>query len=368
MLNIKKQISRLYLSSVLGNLSLTGAWVAILAARGYSLVEIGFAETVFHITSLLFEIPSGVLADVFGRKKMLLVSSIMRMIGNIVMIFSCNLFMVCASIAFYAVSYNFSSGTGDALAYDSLKMAATEDYYEKYASNQLIIYRLCSGISTLCAGFALLIGYKAAYGTDILMGIVQIRILLSLSEVYIFHPDKNHKKNMISCIKKELVTCFLASLSFLRNAKKAVFFMFCNSMVGTVDILLLFFLQAKLPEAGIPQAALGFALFFMEMGGILGAKIILKCERLRYRSIFAITALLVLLGVLLEHSGLYIVMTIGGFIAAFSDDALQVRTNTLLQNMFPSEQRATLISVESFTFSMIMIVLSPLAGILFSRW
>ena len=368
MLNIKKQISRLYLSSVLGNLSLTGAWVAILTARGYSLVEIGLAETVFHITSLLFEIPSGVLADVFGRKKMLLVSSIARMVGNIIMIFSCNLFMVCASIAFYAVSYNFSSGTGDALAYDSLKMTATEDYYEKYASNQLIIYRLCSGISTLCAGFALLIGHKAAYSTDILMGIIQIRILFSLSEVYACHPDKNHEKNMFTRIKKELVTCFLESLSFLKNAKKAIFFMFCNSMVGTVDILLLFFLQAKLPEAGIPRAALGFALFFMEMGGILGAKLILKCEKLRYRSIFAITALLVLFGVLLEHSGMYIVMAIGGFIAAFSDDALQVRTNTLLQNMFPSEQRATLISVESFTFSMIMIVLSPLAGMLLSHW
>lgn len=112
MLNINKQISKLYLSSVLGSLSLTGAWVAILAARGYSLVEIGIAETVFHITSLLFEIPSGVFADVFGRKNMLLVSAVMRMIGNVIMIFSCNLFMVCTSIAFHALSYNFSSGSG----------------------------------------------------------------------------------------------------------------------------------------------------------------------------------------------------------------------------------------------------------------
>lgn len=54
MFNIKKQLSKLYSSSVLGNLSLTGAWVAILSARGYSLVEIGVAETVFHITSLIF--------------------------------------------------------------------------------------------------------------------------------------------------------------------------------------------------------------------------------------------------------------------------------------------------------------------------
>ena len=146
MLKNKKQISRLYLSSVLGNLSLTGAWVAILAARGYSLMEIGFAETIFHITNLIFEIPSGILADVFGRKNMLIVSNIMRMTGNIIMIFSCNLFIVCISIAFHALSYNFSSGSGDALAYDSLKMADNVGYFEKYASNQMVIYRLCSGI------------------------------------------------------------------------------------------------------------------------------------------------------------------------------------------------------------------------------
>ena len=41
MFKIKKQISKLYMASILGNLSLTGAWVAILAARGYSLIKIG---------------------------------------------------------------------------------------------------------------------------------------------------------------------------------------------------------------------------------------------------------------------------------------------------------------------------------------
>lgn len=282
MLNIKKQITGLYLSSVLGNLSLTGAWVAILAARGYSLVEIGLAET--------------------------------------------------------------------------------------YASNQLIIYRLCGGISTLCAGFALFIGYKAAYGTDILMCAVQICILMSLHEVRISDDNSSNEKRIVGSLKMELVKCFVTSLSFLKNERNTIGFMLCNSFVGAVDVLLLFFLQAKLPEAGMPGWALGLALFFMEMGGILGAKMILKCKKLRYRSVFAITLLLVLSGVLVEHSGMYVIMTLGGFIAAFSDDVLQVRTNTILQDMFPSEQRATLISIESFIFSMIMIVMSPLAGILFSRW
>ena len=378
MLNIKKQISGLYLSSVLGNLSLTGAWVAILAARGYSLVEIGIAETIFHVTSLVFEIPSGVLADLFGRKRMLVVSSVMRNIGNLIMILSCNLGMVCASIAFFAMSYNFASGSGDALAYDSLKITKRESYYEKYVSNQLILYRLCGGISTLCAGLALSIGHKLAYGTDVLMGTVQIRILLSLREVRVWDgidDDERSvdgrsadRKTMVGSMWKEFAVCFLESLSFLKREKSTFFLMLCNSFVGAMDILLLFFLQAKLPETDMPGWALGFALLFMEMGGVLGAKLILVCKKLRYRSVFAIAASLVLLGVLVEHSGMYIVMALGGFIAALSDDALQVRTNAMLQERFPSEQRATLISVESFTFSMIMIILSPLAGILFSHW
>lgn len=368
MLKIKKQIWTLYTSSVLGRLSLTGAWVAILAARGYSLAEIGFAETVFHITSILFEIPSGVLADLFGRKAMLIVSSVMRTIGNIVMIFSCNLWMVCAALSFYAMSYNFASGSDDALAYDSLKKVGKEAYYEKYASNQLIIYRLCSGISTLSAGFALLIGHRAAYGTDILMSVAQIWVLTSLCEVRGSDEDSIHERDVTATVRKEFVNCFKESISFMHREKKTIVLMFCNSLVGAVDILLLFFLQAKLPAAGMPEWALGFALFFMEMGGILGAKLILKCKKLRYRRVFDITGSLVLLGVAVEHSGVSLLMAAGGFVAALCDDALQVRTNTILQNMFPSEQRATLISMESFTFSMIMIVLSPLAGVLFSWW
>ena len=362
MFKIKKQLSKLYTSSVLGNLSLTGAWVAILAARGYSLVEIGIAETVFHITSLIFEIPSGVLADVFGRKKMLIISTIMRMIGNVIMIASSNLFMVCMSIAFMALSYNFSSGSGDALAYDSLKLAKLESKFEKYESNQLIIYRLCSGISTLCAGFALTIGHRLAYGTDLITGIIQIAVLASLREIYAVEPNKD------TPLFRKLIDCFKESFAFMKEVRRAFGLMLCNSFVGAVDILLLFFLQAKLPEKGIPEWGLGIALLFMEMGGIVGSRLILKLPKLGYKWVFAISTSLVLTGFIAEHSPLYWVMALGGFIAAVGDDALQVRTNAILQDMFPSEQRATLTSVESFSFSVIMIVLSPLAGFVFTYW
>ena len=39
-----------------------------LAAKGLSLFQIGLMETVFHVTSFLMEVPTGVVADLYGRK------------------------------------------------------------------------------------------------------------------------------------------------------------------------------------------------------------------------------------------------------------------------------------------------------------
>ena len=363
MFKIEKQIRSLYASSVLSNLSLTGAWVAILAARGFSLVEIGLAETSYHAASLLTEIPSGTLADVFGRKKMLIISTLVHILADAVMILSNSLALVCLSIALYAVCDSFASGSGDALAFDSLKAVGQEGSYARYESNQLIIYRLLGGISTLCAGFALVIGYRIAYAAGIGTSLVRLGILATLKEVWVTAPEETASSAM-----KALLNCFRNSLRFLHTESRAFLLMMANSLIGAADILLLFFLQAKLPASGIPEEWLGPALFIMALGGILGAKLILKFGKFSYSTIFVTSALLILAGILLEHTGTILLMTAGGFITALGDDALQVQTNARLQAMFPSEQRATLISIECFTFSIIMIVMSPLAGFFFSVW
>lgn len=378
MLKIRKQIHLLYVTSMLGNLSITGAWVAILAARGFSLVEIGLAETVFHITSLIFEIPSGMLADAYGRKRMLLVSHIMAVIGNTIMVFSEGFGLVCLSFVFHALTYNFTSGSGDALAYDSLKSVKQEAHYEKYFANQSIIYRIGTAISTLCAGAALYMGYQLAYLISALTHVVTFLVVCGLEEVRVekeeadeisknFVGKNRTNKNLMIILAKELVQYFIDSLLFLKKNSKAAQLMFANSFVGAVDILLLFFLQAKL-SAGIPDWGLGIALFMMEMGGIAGARLILKAKGVKYKSIFAVCAVGVALGVCLEHSGWIPIMVLGGFLSAMADDALQIRTDARLQDLFPSKQRATLISISSFTFSVVMIILSPLAGYFFSIW
>lgn len=85
--NIRQQIGKLYLLTSVGYFQIAGAsWVALLAMRGFSLLEIGMLESIFHIVSCIFEIPSGVAADVFGRKKTMVMSQLASLLSGVMMV------------------------------------------------------------------------------------------------------------------------------------------------------------------------------------------------------------------------------------------------------------------------------------------
>ena len=62
-------------------------------------------------------------------------------------------------------------------------MEGKQEGYEKYVSNQSIIYRIASGISTLAAGLALYLGYRRSYMISALMGLVTLCFTLTLFEI-----------------------------------------------------------------------------------------------------------------------------------------------------------------------------------------
>ena len=100
----------------------------------------------------------------------------------------------------------------------------------------------------------------------------------------------------------------------------------------------------------------------MGLGAALGSRMTAYFHKYRYRAILLFGTIGVLFAFLMSFTGLPVLMVFGGFVGSFSDDFLEVRTDILLNDMIPSKQRATLMSVNSFVFSMIMIVLSTVFG------
>lgn len=358
----KKQLRKLYALNFLGNISIAGAaWVLLLVSCGYSVIEVGLFETVFHLVSLSAEIPSGVFADVFGRKKSLLMSCLCSVISCITRIVWIHSFLgVAVSIGFNALAYNFASGSDSALAYDTLKEDSKQDEYDRYISTQTVIYRISNGAATLAAGVAVILGNTKAHIISLVLIALQILVAVTLKEnkVITGNKDKMFAERVKECVKE--------SISFLKGNIKVTGLIFRNALIGAIDILLLFFLQAKLPMTGIPDWVLGPLLFIMSMGGLLGAYMSVKVRHWQFSRIFILCLAVVTAGFFANFTGVALVMTAGGFMAAFADDLIQIRADVELNSIVPSGQRATLISVNSWCFSLVMVFMSPLAGFIFS--
>lgn len=368
--NIKAQIHKLYTLTTVGYFRIAGAsWVALLALRGFSMLEIGMLESIFHIVSSSFEIPSGVVADVFGRKKTMVLASLVSFVSGLFMILSNNFWSVAFAIGFSALSYNLESGTREALAYDSLKFAGQEEKYNKFASTEMMLYRITSSTATLCAGFALWLGYRKAYAFDIVFSLIAIGIACSLNEVSVSNDENTDNKennnpnaNKNAKIVYRLKNVITESWHFMIINKKVRSIMVINALIGAVSTLVLFFLQAKLPLAGLNDALLGPALFVMGLGAAFGAKAAGFFPKWKYKKYIIISCIGVAFAFAMVFTELPYIMILGGFVGSFFDDFIEVRTDIILNEMIPSEQRATLISVNSFMFSLVMIVMSTLMG------
>ena len=93
--------------------------------------------------------------------------------------------------------------------------------------------------------------------------------------------ELNQKKSVIGRFKEVAYE----SVSFIKTNRKARFIIFFNALTGAISILILFFLQAKLPEMGLKSICLGPALFVMGLGAAIGAKVIEFFPNQRYRNI-----------------------------------------------------------------------------------
>ena len=172
-MNLKKQFISLHLYNFLFSLRITDAvWVVFLLDRGFSLAQVGIAEGVFHLVSFVCEIPSGMAADLLGRKRTLIAAGLCGSASAVFMAFSTGFGGICLSMAFQALMYNLCSGTQEALTYDSLKAAGLQEQYLKRNAWLLGLSQTSAAISCALGGLAAALGFFRAYAVSALLSAV----------------------------------------------------------------------------------------------------------------------------------------------------------------------------------------------------
>lgn len=366
-INIKKQIRRMYAVSFFSGLSLTGSvWILFLLGRGFSMLEIGAAEGFFHVVSLLFEVPSGAIADLIGRKRVLIAGRFCMVISALLMIASNNLLILCAAMAFCALSYNLNSGTEDALVYDSLKSAGEEDRFLKVNANKGLLFRIADALSNILSFVSIAIGYVFSYLFNSVVALSSAMVMTGLKEP---DSDSSHAKPTLRSFPATFAQHMRVSVSFLVKNPRIAARMFLDCAIATMYTLVLFFIQQHFVSSGFPARFVGIPLLTIGLGGFAGNRIAHAfAGKARYRTIALVSLLFGGAGAMLAASRLLPLSILGAIVLGFFAALMELATSARVHAQIPSAQRATLVSVGSMMFSVIMVAASPLTGLLCDRF
>ena len=361
-MNLKKQFISLHLYNFLFSLRITDAvWVVFLLDRGFSLAQVGIAEGVFHLVSFVCEIPSGMAADLLGRKRTLIATGLCGSASAVFMAFSTDFGGICLSMAFQALMYNLCSGTQEALTYDSLKAAGLQEQYLKRNAWLLGLSQTSAAISCALGGLAAALGFFRAYAVSALLSAVCGVTAMTLTEPLVTQSQRQRAERPFSGLGLRLKEHVILSVRFLREHPRTACKIFSGAAAGVPIYLTFMYLQQHLLNSGLPSVFLGGALLLVRFAGTAGVAVGGKLKA-RLFSCVILCAVCSGIGTVLAGFGWWIPALLGGMLAQFMDSIIALRLDASLNDDFPSDQRATLVSVDSMVYSLLMIAASPLTG------
>lgn len=362
-LNLKKQLACIYTSDLFSGLRITDAvWVALLAARGFSLWEIGLAESVYHIVSLFCEVPSGMAADLLGRRKTLLSGGVLTVTCNLLMAFAPNLFTICLAMGLNALAMTMFSGTFTALVYDSLKTEGREDEYIQVSANSSQISMLANAIGSLASLLKRFLGFAGFYLLSAAFEGVSTAALALMEEPIVTKAQASRGKQTLRALPGQFTKLARNSLHVLHTCPMAGKLIASSALISVPSYLTKMFLQQRLVELGWPTELLFLPLLLGGLACVAGTEIGRRVRCRSMRRLYTACALLCGVGTLLVGAapawgGILGMMLVQGVLEVYL-----LHESQKLNDAIPSDQRATLISVDGMAYSLLMIPASPLVG------
>ena len=338
---------------------ITSFWILFFIQNGLSLLQIGLLESIFHGTSLLCEIPSGMLADRFSYKTNLYLARLASIESSVLILLGQGNFWIYAiAMMVNAWSYNFDSGTSTAFLYDSAVEAGQKDRYLQISSFLSGVAEVTRTLGTVVAGFFIHGALAWTYLIAIGFSFLSIILIYFMKE-----PMAKREKNEVLTFKM-----IVQQVRKEWQEKPVLFYwMLTYQLIGTLMCMFYFYYQQKISDLAGWQVSLvmligsGLNLIAVYVASQIGKK--WNSNRV-FPTLVALTGLALLLVFLGTHFAFLLVYLLTDTLYAvyqpiyFND----------LQGYLPSSVRATMLSINSMLFSLSMIVIFPLTGWLIDCW
>lgn len=347
---LERNITKFYAFKFLSDAQLwIPIWVAFLTLdRGISLAQIGVMEALFLVAVTLLEIPTGAIADRWGRSFSMMLGSIAFVVAITLFGLATSYVLMLAVFIFWSLVVTLSSGADSALLYDTLKALGRENNYVKHAGRGEAALWLGAGLATL-------IGAPVAAFTSmqftVLIGVVPAAAAALVAWSMIEPPRSTDPSDAASSY---LATVRAALRTVWRQpAVRQVLFFTAIIFAGLQAAVYL--TQPLLLRHGV-EIGVTFSLLQMPMlvAGIVGA---LVAFRVLARVGESKSFLVLLVAGIAAYTALALVDVLAavGFlvlVGLMRSAALPITTG-YINRRIPSGQRATVLSLQSLVVSMV---------------
>ncbi len=349
---------------------------------GLKFLEIGILISFRAIVINILEIPSGVLADAFGRRKSMLVSFAAYIISFIIFFFSTTFYTHLSAMLFFAVGEAFRSGTHKALILEYLKQKEILDIKVHYYGHTRSWSQMGSAVSAVLAGIIVYFspGYRFVFIFSVVPYIMGLFLIwsypsgLDFSESVNYNEKINYKERIKKTLKDILlmVKGKLSRRVIINTSISAAVFKSIKDYLQPVLLTLVIGLQIlskydDTKKISILSAGVYFILYFItsyasKLSGNFAAKFKNNESSLNFSFILGIIFIFTI-GILM-YSGMSIFAVVVFIFFYVLQNVRKPVAVGVLSSQIPSSAMASGLSVESQFKTVLIAVFAPILGYL----
>ncbi len=360
--SLENNIRAIYLLGFFtGFLVVVPVFVPLLQGYGLSMSQVMQTQALFALTIALCEVPSGYIADIWGRRNAILVGSACNALGFFSLLWADNFVDFLIYEFILGVGFSLVSGADLALLYD------TEVYLRergirggprasKSLSRLISVEAAASGAAGIAASLLLLWSMDGVVIVQAFTGFAPFLLALLLIEAP--RPIAEKELNGHSDNARRIVDLLLFG-------KPVVFWTaFAITVFGLLAVYVFWIYQKYWELQGVPLEYFGYIWAAFALTVSLSARFSDALEqRLGYRQVMVLIAILALTGLLGMALGAGWLGVIFGLTIQISRGLSMSLFYEALNQRVPGEFRATVNSLVSLGVRSTFIVTGPLLGI-----
>jgi MFS family permease len=349
-----RNIPRFFVFQALANFFLwTPIWIIFLQDRGLTLRQIGVLDAISWVLIASFEVPTGVIADTWGRKATIVAGALLNglaliglMAGVLSPLFLLAYFSWGLTVAFY-------SGTTDALLYDSLRADGRADDYTHIASRWSMTVQTSAAVSGILGGLIAVYDMRLCFLLTAGASFAAAGVALTLRE-----PPREQASSDAPGYWGNLKQ----GVSIAAARPRVRYLLLFGAIIMLFPMLLTFTMfQPYTIEVGLPVWTLGGIMLGTRLASVAGSYLSpIAARRVRREQLLVLAPAGIIVAQLLIWLGASAPMIVLFAIVAALGSLLRPVLSAMLNDAIPSGQRATIISVQGLLYMLVMAAIQPL--------